>query len=420
MGTYINQNLLNNLFYILTSMFVYYFIYDHRKWWKTNSRHQQWFLIVCTAIPMLLCMKFPIYIADNCVHDLRQIPFLIGTLYGGWTVGSALLVLLLAVRFLFYGFQPITVAVYITMLIIAAFASPFFRRMNRTNKLVTSVWLTFFLAVFVTIIAVVFFDFQVIDSYIVDFIFIPPFAMLFVVYIIETLKDAILMRSKLVKVEKMEIVSQLAASISHEVRNPLTVVKGFLQLMKSQTIPRETQERYMHIALEEIDRAETIISDYLTFAKPAPKKEEPLLVGQELERVSHLLQPFARISGVHLIRKCQPCSIIGNAEYFRQCFLNLLKNSIEATPRGGTVTVSCYPQGEHVIVTIVDTGIGMTAEQIGRFGEPYFSTKEKGTGLGAMVAVKLIETMNGTWKIDSEIKKGTTITITFPSAKTRG
>ncbi|MCL6585610.1 MAG: HAMP domain-containing histidine kinase [Anoxybacillus sp.] len=420
MGTYINQNLLNNLFYILTSMFVYYFIYDHRKWWKTNSRHQQWFLIVCTAIPMLLCMKFPIYIANNCVHDLRQIPFLIGTLYGGWTVGSALLILLLAVRFLFYGFQPITVAVYITMLIIAAFASPFFRRMNRTNKLVTSVWLTFFLAVLVTIIAVVFFDFQVIDSYIVDFIFIPPFAMLFVVYIIETLKDAILMRSKLVKVEKMEIVSQLAASISHEVRNPLTVVKGFLQLMKSQTIPKETQERYMHIALEEIDRAETIISDYLTFAKPTPKKEEPLLVEQELERVTHLLQPFARMNGVHLVEKCQPCSIIGNAEYFRQCFLNLLKNSIEATPRGGTVTISCSCKGEEVVVTIADTGIGMTAEQISRFGEPYFSTKEKGTGLGAMVAVKLIETMNGTWKIDSEIQKGTTITITFPFAKTRG
>jgi len=420
MGTYINQNLLNNLFYILTSMFVYYFIYDQRKWWKTNSQHQQWFLIVCTAIPMLLCMKFPIYIADNCVHDLRQIPFLIGTLYGGWTVGSALLVLLLAVRFLFYGFQPITVAVYITMLIIAAFASPFFRQMNRTNKLFTSVWLTFFLAVFVTIIAVVFFDFQVIDSYIVDFIFIPPFAMLFVVYIIETLKDAILMRSKLVKVEKMEIVSQLAASISHEVRNPLTVVKGFLQLMKSQAMPKDTQERYMHIALEEINRAEMIISDYLTFAKPTPKKEELLFVNQELERVAHLLQPFARMNDVHLIGKCQPCSIIGNTEYFRQCFLNLLKNSVEATPRGGTVTFSCYPQGEHVVVTIADTGIGMTTEQINRFGEPYFSTKEKGTGLGAMVAVKLIDMMNGTWKIDSEIQKGTTITITFPFAKTRG
>lgn len=416
MGAYINQNLLNNLFYILTSMFVYYFIYDYRKWWKVNSRYERSFLIVCTGIPMLLCMKFPIYIADNCVHDLRQIPFLIGTLYGGWFVGSVLLFILLAVRFFFYGFQPITAVVYFTMFIIAAWASPAFRRLNRTDKLFASMWLTLLLDILVTVIAVVFFDFQVIDSYIFDFILIPPFAMLFVVYIIETLKDAIIMRSKLVKVEKMEIVSQLAASISHEVRNPLTVVKGFLQLMTSQPMPKETQERYMHIALEEIDRAETIISDYLTFAKPTPKKEEPLLVGQELERVTHLLQPFARISGVHLIRKCQPCSIIGNAEYFRQCFLNLLKNSIEATPRGGTVTVSCSCKGEEVVVTIADTGIGMTAEQIGRFGEPYFSTKEKGTGLGAMVAVKLIETMNGTWKIDSEIKKGTTITITFPSA----
>jgi len=405
------------LFYILTSMFVYYFIYDQRKWWKTNLHQQQWLLIICTAVPLLLCMKFPIYIAKDCVHDLRQIPFLIGTLYGGWFVGSVLLFILLAVRFFFYGFQPITVAVYFTMFIIAAWASPAFRRLNRTDKLFASMWLTLLLDILVTVIAVVFFDFQIIDSYIFDFILIPPLAMLFVVYIMETLKDAIVMRSKLVKVEKMEIVSQLAASISHEVRNPLTVVKGFIQLMRSQPISKEMQERYMHIALEEIDRAETIINDYLTFAKPTPKKAEPLIVEQELERVVHLLQPFARMNGVHLVGKCQPCSIIGNNEYFRQCFLNLLKNSIEATPAGGTVTVSCYTQGEHVVVTIADTGVGMTAEQISRFGEPYFSTKEKGTGLGAMVAVKLIETMKGTWHIESEVHKGTTITVTFPEAR---
>lgn len=270
-------------------------------------------------------MMFPIYIADNCVHDLRQIPFLIGTLYGGWVVGGALLFILLAVRFFFYGFQLITVVVYITMFIIAALVSPTFRQLSRTDKLFTSVWLTLFLAVLVTVIAIVFFDFQVIDSYIFDFILIPPIGMLFVVYIIETLKEAMVARSKLVKVEKMEIVSQLAASISHEVRNPLTVVKGFIQLMKSQSVPKEIQEQYIHIALEEINRAETIINDYLTFAMPSPNKVEPLMVDQELQMVAHMLEPLARMHNIQIRKELQPGTIIGNAQHFRQCFLKVLK-----------------------------------------------------------------------------------------------
>ncbi|WP_027410420.1 sensor histidine kinase [Anoxybacteroides tepidamans] len=417
METYINQNLLNNLFYILSSIFIYYFIYDHGKRWNMSRRHKQWLLVVCTGFPLLLCMKFPIYIADDCVHDLRQIPFLIGTLYGGWFVGGMLLLILLAVRFMFYGFQFVTVAVYATMFIVAALASPAFHRLNRSGKLFMSVWLTFFVAILTTFVAIAVSDFQVIDSYIVDFILIPPVGMLFVVYITETLKEAIMMRSKLVKVEKMEIVSQLAASISHEVRNPLTVVKGFIQLMKSQQISKETQEHYIHIALEEINRAETIINDYLTFAKPATNKMEPLMVHLELQMVIHMLQPLARMNGIQLVESLESGIITGNAQHFRQCFVNLIKNSIEAMPNGGMLTISSLVRGNDVVITVKDTGVGMTSEQINRFGEPYFSTKEKGTGLGAMVAVKLIETMHGTWNIQSEKHKGTVITVTFPLAK---
>jgi two-component system sporulation sensor kinase B len=416
MGAYINQNLLNNLFYILVSIFVFYFIYDHGKWLKTKHRHQQVLFIICTGFPLLLCMKFPIYIADNCVHDLRQIPFLIGTLYGGGIVGGVLLLILLTVRFVFYGFQFLTIIVYVTMLIITALVSPTFRQLNRTGKLLMSVWFTLFLAILTTFIAVVVSDFQVTDSYIFDFILIPPIVMLFVVYIMETLKEAIMMRSKLVKVEKMEIVSQLAASISHEVRNPLTVVKGFIQLLKSHSLSQEMREKYIHIALEEIDRAETIINDYLAFAKPTSDKTERLMVDKELNMVIHMLEPMARMNSIQIVKELQPSLMMGNVQHFRQCFLNLMKNSIEAMPNGGVLKVSSYVREHDIIITIEDNGIGMTSEQVSRFGEPYFSTKEKGTGLGSMVAVKIIETMQGTLHIQSEVNKGTIITVTFPKA----
>ncbi|KYD31536.1 sensor histidine kinase [Parageobacillus toebii] len=416
MGSYINQHVLNNLFYILVSVFVFYFIYDHGEIFKKRTLYRNALLAVCMGLPIILCMKFPIYIDEQCVHDFRQIPFLVGTLYGGGIVGFILLLILLAARSLIYGFEYTTAVVYMTMFIIAALVSPTFKALKRSSKLSMSVWLTLFLAVLTTFLAIIIAQFPVTDSYIVYFILLPPIGMLFVVYIMETLKEAIIMRSKLVKVEKMEVVSQLAASISHEIRNPLTVVKGFIQLLKTPSLSQDAKDRYIQIALDEINRAEAIINDYLTFAKPASNKVERLMVDAQLRKVVQMLAPMAHMNSIEIVEKLEPGAIVGNIQYFQQCFLNLIKNSIEAMPNGGTLTISSRLHGDHVIITIKDTGVGMTTEQVNRFGEPYFSTKEKGTGLGTMVAVKMIQTMQGTLHIQSEVNKGTTLTITFPKA----
>lgn len=229
-------------------------------------------------------MKYPIYIAPDCVHDLRQVPFLLGTFYGGWTVSFPLLLILLLARWVMYGYQFITVAVYVMMFVFGSLFSPIFQRLSRKQRLFASGVVTFILAIVATILAIVISDFQVTESYIIHFILVPPFAVSFVVLIVETLREALLVRSEAIKLEKMEVVSQLAASISHEIRNPLTVVKGFLQLMKSKDILAETREQYINIALEELNRACAIIDDYLTFAKPFPEKMEPLDVHHELTK----------------------------------------------------------------------------------------------------------------------------------------
>jgi two-component system sporulation sensor kinase B len=238
--------------------------------------------------------------------------------------------------------------------------------------------------------------------------------MLFVVYMNEVLRDAIMMRSKLVKMEKMEVVSQLAASISHEVRNPLTVVKGFTQLLKTPDLSQESQERYIEHILGELNRAQIIIDDYLTFAKPASPKVDNITIDQELKRVISMMMPLCNMNSIHITEELVTGSIIGNTQHFQQCFLNLIKNSIEAMPNGGKLSVKSSVFENKIIIVIKDSGIGMTPEQINRFGEPYFSTKTKGTGLGTMVAVKIIETMNGTLNIKSIVNRGTTLTITFP------
>ncbi|PHB19361.1 two-component sensor histidine kinase [Bacillus pseudomycoides] len=408
---YINQNVLNNLLYILSSIFVFYFIYNNEIFFKN---YKKILIIICTSIPLILCMKFPIYIDENCVHDLRQIPFLIGTLYSGLPVGIALLSIMLLIRFVFYGVNFLTVIVYITMLIFTAYSSSKFNQLNRRKKLIMSMTLPFFLALLTTFIAVVLSDFPITNSYITYFILLPPIVMLFVVYINEVLRDAVIMRSKLVKMEKMEIVSQLAASISHEVRNPLTVVKGFTQLLKTPDLPQESREQYIEHILGELNRAQVIIDDYLTFAKPASQKVDNIVIDQELKRIISMMMPLCNMNSINVSENLVTGSITGNTQHFQQCFLNLIKNSIEAMPNGGKLSIKSSACENKITIVIKDSGIGMTQEQINRFGEPYFSTKTRGTGLGTMVAVKIIETMNGTLDINSIVNKGTTLTITFP------
>jgi two-component system, sporulation sensor kinase B len=409
---YINQNVLDNLFYILVSIFVFFVLIDN---FKTLKNYQKTLITACMSLPSILCMKFPIYIDEYCIHDLRQIPFLIGILYGGWPVGAALLIISLAFRFFIYGFNSLTLIVYIVIFIITALFSKKFSMFNRKNKLIFSVLLSLCLGILTTSIAVTISDsFRVTEAYMFYFIFLPPVVMFFVVYIIEILSDAISIKSKIAKLEKMEVVSQLAASISHEVRNPLTVVKGFIDLLKAPNLSQEVREQYFQHVVRELKSAETIISDYLAYAKPATEDIGIILIDREIRSIIEMTKPLANMNSVKISEELVPGITRGNIQHFKQCFLNLIKNSIEAMPNGGELSLVTLVSKFDIIIEIGDNGVGMSKEQINRFGEPYYSTKEKGTGLGSMVVVKTIETMNGKIKINSVLNKGTTIRITLP------
>jgi two-component system sporulation sensor kinase B len=409
---YINQNILDNLFYILVSILIYYILLDHG---KKLSQYGKTLITACMSFPIILCMKFPIYIDEYCIHDLRQIPFLIGILYGGWPVGAALLIISLAIRFFIYGFNSLTLIVYIVIFIITALLSKKFSMFNRKNKLIFSVLLSLCLGILTTSIAVTISDsFRVTEAYMFYFIFLPPVVMFFVVYIIEILGDAISIKSKIAKLEKMEVVSQLAASISHEVRNPLTVVKGFIDLLKAPNLSQEVREQYFQHVVRELKSAETIISDYLAYAKPATEDIGIILIDREIRSIIEMTKPLANMNSVKISEELVPGITRGNIQHFKQCFLNLIKNSIEAMPNGGELSLVTLVSKFDIIIEISDNGVGMSKEQMNRFGEPYYSTKEKGTGLGSMVVVKTIETMNGKIKINSVLNKGTTIRITLP------
>ncbi|WP_285767269.1 ATP-binding protein [Peribacillus sp. SI8-4] len=410
--TYMNQHILDNLFYILVSILIYSTLLDHG---KKLSQYGKVLITTCMSIPILLCMKFPIYIDEYCVHDLRQIPFIIGTLYGGWPVGAVLLVILLTGRFVMNGFNLLTLLVYLVIFVITALFSAKFNAFNRKSKLNSSIVLIVFLGILSSFLALAMSDsFQITEAYIFYFIILPPFIIGLAVYIIEILKDAILIRTQMVRLEKMEVVSQLAASISHEVRNPLTVVKGFVQLLKAPDLTQTEKEQYIQHVVRELNSAESIISEYLAFAKPAHEKVDTISIDREIGYLIEMIKPLANMNVVTISEQLTPGITRGNIQHFKQCFLNLIKNGIEAMPSGGELRIISYVNDDDIIIEIRDDGIGMNKEQIHRFGEPYYSSKEKGTGLGSMVAVKTIQTMNGTLHINSASHKGTTITVTLP------
>ncbi|MCG7409693.1 HAMP domain-containing histidine kinase [Paenibacillus sp. ACRRX] len=213
--------------------------------------------------------------------------------------------------------------------------------------------------------------------------------------------------------EKMEIISELAASVAHEVRNPLQVTRGFMQLLNHRSGPKEKE--YLDMALIELDRAANIITDFLTFAKPELHEVILLDLGAELRHIESILVPLANMQGGQLkLHIEEDVFIYGNSSKFKQAFINMVKNSIESITVKGLVIISAHKKGNKVFVHIKDDGCGMTEKELARLGEPYYSNKSKGTGLGLMVTFRIIEVMQGKIKFTSKKGIGTEVMVEFP------
>ncbi|MGE7218377.1 ATP-binding protein [Priestia koreensis] len=225
-----------------------------------------------------------------------------------------------------------------------------------------------------------------------------------------------IMKEKIHYAEKLNTLGELAASIAHEVRNPLTVVKGFLQLMNhDQKKERGEYDQYIPLVLSELNRAESIISDYLTFAKPQFPKIEVFSLSDMLYDVLALLNPLAVKQGVNLHINVQiPLHLETDQNQLKQVFINLIKNSIEATDNSGTVTIHAQKEDDYVCVQVIDDGKGMNKEQLARIGTLFYTTKDRGTGLGTMVSLRIIEAMDGKITYKSEEGKGTEVHLLLP------
>lgn len=233
------------------------------------------------------------------------------------------------------------------------------------------------------------------------------------------LEEAIAQRDQseemLKKKDKLALVGQLAAGVAHEIRNPLASIRGFVQLMQEGM----HSERYLEIMLSELDRIEEIISEFLVLAKPQAVKFALCDVRGLLENVVVLFETQATLNNVRIETDFAPDLplMLGKENQLKQLFINLLKNATEAMADvpDALLQMEARPLGEdHLRIRIVDQGCGISPHRLKKLGEPFYTTKEKGTGLGLMVSYKIVEDHQGTIQIESEPGQGTTVTLTFP------
>ncbi|WP_236694929.1 ATP-binding protein [Peribacillus butanolivorans] len=411
------KDLLINFLLILLPIFLLQMVYLVKYVYRLDAL-KGWFLAIFPILSLVLCMLFPVVIEEHFVWDLRWIPFLLGGLYGGYRLSFLLIAITLIIRYLSGGENGFYISC-ITFPLIGisiSFISKYYLQMSVFKKNIVGILLIFIVQILTQFIATQIFGINIGISLWKQYFIIQVVGIVIVIILWEVILANFQILEKLAKAEKLQIVSHLAASISHEVRNPLTVTRGYIQMLQEE-VSSQTKVKYANIALRELDRATEVINDYLTFAATTPENKEHLRVSDEIQHAVNFIKPLANMNGIDIklsLLEDDAYYIIGERKKFQQCLFNILKNGIESMQVNGELYIHLIHHAPTLQIKIQDKGVGMTKEQISRLGEPYFTTKEKGTGLGMMVSYSIIKSMNGTISVSSVKGKGTCFCIKLP------
>lgn len=228
--------------------------------------------------------------------------------------------------------------------------------------------------------------------------------------ITERIKNDAAMRN----LDRLSIIGQLAAGVAHEIRNPLTSLKGFSKLLKS-AVNTEKQDEYLSIITGELDRIDMIVNEFMSLAKPQAIKFERGNLVSILKSTVNVLSPQALLDNVQLhlgYQQEDDVDLLCSPNQLKQVFVNILKNAIESMPNGGNIDIQIRKlENNRVEITFVDEGMGIDDELLRYLGTPFYTTKDKGIGLGLTVSNKIIQEHNGIMKIDSRQGKGATVKI---------
>jgi two-component system, sporulation sensor kinase B len=355
---------------------------------------------------------------NGYLFDVRSVPLVLAFLYAGHFVGILTTAGMLLFRLVVGGpdiYSCLAVATPLSLLLF--FLAQRHRQLPRRRRY----WVGM-LAVSGYVSAILGFDFafvpelrDTIRSWGMTFWLANAMIALMAIHLIEIMMERMRLREQAVQHEKLELTNGLAASIAHEVRNPLAVASGFSQLIlkKGQLVGEDMW--YVRVIRDELKRAEDILTEYLRFSRQSPPSLEVCNLGNLVHGGVQMVTPYAVSRNVDLRAEIVDDAWVRvDPAKFKQVLINLLKNAIESMPTGGDVRVSVRKLEQSVSISIQDSGVGMTEEQVKRLGSPFFSTKFSGTGLGLSVSYQLIAQMHGTIQVSSQPGRGTTFVIKLP------
>src|SRR6266508_5146824 len=242
-----------------------------------------------------------------------------------------------------------------------------------------------------------------------------------VVEVWEDITERVALQTQLVRAEKLAAIGQLAASIAHEVGNPLQAIQGFLALFLEQCAPETPSRRFLELAEEEIDRIVQVLARLRDLYRPRTDVVASLDVNAMIDSVLLLMGKQLERGGIRLLRELNPTlpAIKGVADQLKQVLLNLVLNAAEATVDGGVLHVQSYVRrepagGRRVLIAITDTGTGIPPDQLPYIFDGLHTTKERGMGLGLYTSKAIVEGHMGRITAQSTPNEGTTFTITLP------
>jgi signal transduction histidine kinase len=206
----------------------------------------------------------------------------------------------------------------------------------------------------------------------------------------------------------------VSAKVAHEIRNPLVSIKGLVQLLAKGAAERDVKR--FEVVLSEVERLESIVKDYLSFARPIESlKPVDMDLSRLLVELAAVVEPQATPQGVKLrVTAAENLRVHADEIRLRQALLNLVLNALEATPSGGSVEISGRQAEQKAEVVVRDSGRGMAADVLARVGTAFFTTRERGTGLGVAIARGIVEQHGGSMRFESEPGRGTTVTAQLP------
>ena len=232
------------------------------------------------------------------------------------------------------------------------------------------------------------------------------------------LKNAAMYKDK-VNSERLASIGMMSATFAHEIRNPLTSLKTFAQLMPEKYNDEEFREMFSKLVVREIDRINSLIGDLLDFSTEkevdsANEFELNTLIDEIIEYMKGRLEIDRQNIRIEKVYNNQRIKLYGDVEKLKQAFINIINNGCEAMNGSGILQVEILPNSRNVDISISDTGEGINPDEITRIFDPFMTTKEMGVGLGLAISKRVIEDQHGKIEVKSKLSKGTTVTVSLP------